>query len=271
MPQLRFSCFSALCATLLTATLVLLATPALTAPAAGAAASEETTRVRVLSWNIRFGEYGVANVARDIRRTGAKVVVLNEVDDRRRTGGVHQARRLARLLDMHVEFRANTRTRFGTRGNAVLSAYPIVSANNVRLPNPGDVEPRGLLRARIKIGAVTIRVEGTHLSPGKGRLAQARAVRSLVGTPDCATIVAGDLNFTPDRREYDVVTTHLRDVWAAKGEGRGLTAPAPRPRHRIDYVLVARAAPVSTWVARRGASDHRGVVANFDIRTSRSC
>jgi endonuclease/exonuclease/phosphatase family metal-dependent hydrolase len=270
MPTFRSALSAMLCASLLTAAPVLVASPA-TASAEERAEAAATTRVRVLSWNMRFGEYGVANVARDIKRTGAKVVVLNEVDDRRRTGGIHQARRLARLLDMHVEFRANARTRFGTRGNAVLSAYPIVSAKNVRLPNPGDVEPRGLLRTRIKIGAVTIRVEATHLSPGKGRLAQAKAVRSLVGAPDCATVVAGDLNFTPDRREYDVVTTHLRDVWAAKGEGPGLTAPAPSPRHRIDYVLTARTTPVSIWVARRGASDHRGVVANLDVRPARSC
>lgn len=226
------------------------------------------TKVRVVTYNIRFGQYGIRNLARDIRRTGAEVVLLQEVDDRRSTGGRHQARALARRLGMNVRYDPNGTVRHGwKRGNAILSTYPIRKVKRWDLPR--SKEQRGLMRARIDIGQRRLRVWVTHLEPGAGRLRQARAVRRRIGDPTCTTILGGDMNSTPRTREHRVLSTHLRDLWARVGDGPGHTNK--RGTARIDYLFFDKARARSAWVAPLRHSDHRALVGNVSFGARQSC
>ncbi|KQZ66887.1 endonuclease/exonuclease/phosphatase family protein [Nocardioides sp. Root151] len=227
------------------------------------------TSVRVITYNIRFGEFGLANLASDIRKTGASIAVLQEVDNRTASGGVHQAKNLARRLGWHVAYDANSRKSFGWRGNAVISKYPIVATNRFTLPQPEGTERRGLMIARVKVGTKKLNVWVTHLQPGRGRLMQARAVRDRIGTPRCATVLGGDFNAGPEQQEHDVLDTHLVDLWKAVGTGDGDTNK--RGTARIDFLYTRRVTKVSSWVAPLRHSDHRAVIGNVRVASANSC
>jgi endonuclease/exonuclease/phosphatase family metal-dependent hydrolase len=226
-------------------------------------------RVRFLQYNIRYGSLGLDDVAHDIERTGADVVMLNEIDDRTRTGRIHQVRHLARRLGMHSVFDPNIWTRGGLRGNAVLSTYPIVGAERHEIFSVPGERPRGLMRARVDVGPTRVDVWTSHLSVVVGKRQQARDVSRIIGAPRCSTVVGIDLNAGPASVEDAVMRTHLNDTWRAVGEGAGNTNF--RGINRIDYVYYDRARPRAAWVTPVRHSDHRAVVADLDLAPAHSC
>ncbi|WP_139978000.1 endonuclease/exonuclease/phosphatase family protein [Nocardioides litoris] len=226
-------------------------------------------RLRFLTYNIRYGSYGLPGVLRDIRRTRAEVVLLNEVDDRRRTGGVHQVGWLARRLGMTWVYDADHRTARGTRGNAVLSRHRLGDERASALPWPRGTQRREAVRVTLTTSRVRAHVWVTHLNPGRGTVPQARTVSRLVGDPTCLTLVGGDTNDGPGTPVDDAMRRHLDDTWRDVGRGPGHTNF--QGVERIDYLyhrhLVARRA----WTTPLRASDHRGVVGVLDLDPRLSC
>jgi endonuclease/exonuclease/phosphatase family metal-dependent hydrolase len=240
-------------------------TLAVTAPAAAAPVRPLT----VLSFNIHHaagedGVYDLARLAGEIRRTGADVVGLQEVDRHygARSGWADQPAELAGLLGMHVVYGANLdleppsagapRRQYGT---AILSRYPVLEWRNTLLPKgkPAE-EQRGLLVAVINVRGVKVRVMTTHLQHDNAaaRLLQAEVVAGAVVASTEPVVLTGDLNAVPTAPEVTTLTAHLRDG------GNAFTYPAPVPTARIDYVLTNRL-PVSSTVLPTEASDHRPV------------
>lgn len=225
--------------------------------------------VRIATYNIAFGRMGLDAVANDIARLKADVVLLQEVDDRRSSGGRNQAAYLAGQLGMDWRYDPNSTKAFGKRGNAVLSRTPLADRTRYDLPNVSGQEPRGLMRVSVAPNGVPMHVWVTHLNPGPGKQRQAERVRDLVGRPTCATVVGGDLNTTPDTSEYRAATANLVDLFARKGQGRGGTTA--NGRARIDYLLVKKATPVIAKVAPLRNSDHRAVQGKVQVTADRGC
>ncbi|MDQ3788793.1 MAG: endonuclease/exonuclease/phosphatase family protein, partial [Actinomycetota bacterium] len=142
-------------------------TLALAAPAA----ATPVRPVTVLSFNIHHGAgedgvYDLGRVADEIRRSGADVIGLQEVDRHygARSQWADQPAELAELLGMHVVYAANLdleppaagqpRRQYGT---AILSRYPILESQNTLLPKgrPGE-EQRGLLEAVVNVRGVHV-------------------------------------------------------------------------------------------------------------------
>ncbi|GAB1512635.1 endonuclease/exonuclease/phosphatase family protein [Actinophytocola sp. KF-1] len=87
-------------------------------------------------------------------------------------------------------------------------------------------------------------------------------------------IVAGDLNARPDEAGVRHLATHLRDTWAAVGDGPGVTWPLGEDGEpgRIDYVFAGPGLRVvsARLVGDRQVdglwlSDHAGVVADLAL------
>jgi endonuclease/exonuclease/phosphatase family metal-dependent hydrolase len=237
-----------------------------------------------MTFNIRHGlgadrRVDLSRTARVIAAVRPDVVALQEVDRHldARSGFVDQAGWLARTLTMHLAFGAavdrdppapgRPRRQFG---NAILSVAPILEWDHTPLPRPGG-EQRGLLRAQIAARGASWQVYATHLdhADAERRRAQASAIAQLLGAPERAVVLCGDLNATPASAEVRILTDGLRDAWPAVRTGRGLTHPSPIPLRRIDYVLCAerdsvRAAHVFGSVWARLASDHLPVVAEIE-------
>jgi endonuclease/exonuclease/phosphatase family metal-dependent hydrolase len=152
--------------------------------------------------------------------------------------------------------------RFDSRGKwpgSLLSKYEIVDPQNVPLAAgetaPDDLFTRHWGRATVKLpGGESLTVHSAHLHPSPEpdtRLreipAMLRAMRAGLAAGK-SMLLMGDLNHTPDVREYKMWTdAGWVDTFTAVGQraahdagkADGLTIKADTPDRRIDYVLAA--------------------------------
>ena len=234
--------------------------------------------VRVLVYNIHAGKdsQGIDNlerVAELVRRTGADLVLLQEVDrGTERSGRTDQPAVLARLTGYHVAFGKTLDYQGGEYGIAVLSRWPIVSDTllplTVQPPQQragGSHEPRGVLHVTVAGPGGALHVLNTHLDPSAEdgyRLQEVEGVLSAARrlVPGAApALLGGDFNAVPESRVHQrVLGDAWRDAWIACGRGSAATYPSHLPVKRIDYLfLPASLACESAVVLESAASDHR--------------
>ncbi|WP_162448251.1 endonuclease/exonuclease/phosphatase family protein [Phytoactinopolyspora mesophila] len=300
--------------TLITASAVAYAGASTTSTDPAVAAGPKDIPLRVMSYNIGHargvdGDVSVHRVAHRIAESGAEVVALQEVDVHwsTRSDLRDQAAELADLLDMHVYFAPiysfepgydpenpggedNIPAPPGAQqrafGLAVLSEYPIVSAQNHDLtrrvgrgPDRGEVKPiHGFADVTVNVKGVHVRVFSTHLQAGATQLgtdirtAQVAEMLDIVGDDPANAVLMGDLNaaIEPDSVVYRPEILPLFDVFTdawEKGEGAGYTFRADNPDRRIDFVLATPDIEVeSAEVLDIDASDHLPVVADLTLR-----
>ncbi|MGL5823592.1 MAG: peptidoglycan DD-metalloendopeptidase family protein [Nocardioides sp.] len=247
-----------------------------------AASPGGTDTLTVLSYNIKRGMIaknkgdGLAALAQEITSSGAMVVALQEADNLsgRDFGAVVQD--LARQMRMQFAY-AVTGTWTGREiiDNAILSKYPIVRADNTNLPGGAGIQPRGLLKVTVDLGdsAGLVDVYGSHLHyTGNVRVTQAAKIRSEVGTPDCATVLMGDMNSTPGSEPHAELTATMRDAFSGGRFGPGNTSPVGTPKNRIDYVFHdPGTSVVDAMVMPAGQSDHRAVRATLQLTSDGYC
>ncbi len=223
--------------------------------------------LRVMTYNIHHGadprgHLDLKDTAEVIRRAGAEVVALQEVDRRwgPRSMFRDQAARLALMLDMQYIFGATRdwRPRAPGRGEfglVILSRFPIVAADFRLLP--GELEQRGVLLAWVEEDQKRFPVACIHLGlSASDRLRQAMAALSwLPVRPDL--ILLGDLNTGPQASELAGLHQRLRDLQEACGLGQVGTFVYRGQPVRIDYAFAGTAwRPLSCRVLIAAASDH---------------
>ncbi|MBM6405847.1 endonuclease/exonuclease/phosphatase family protein [Phycicoccus sp. CSK15P-2] len=250
------------------------ARPTLDEPASAAEASAAAgpTKLRVMTYNIRFGEYGLDGLEQDIRKANPDIVMMQEVDHR--TGGVHQARNLANRLNMQFRYHGNAQKSWGTRGNALLirNNLTVIKVNKKLLTKgDGDGEQRGIIMAKLATnGGRAFWVASTHLHFGTGRAAQATQVSNLLKAKDCTTFLGGDMNSKPGEQPSQTLRTHLTDVWRNLKLEDGYTNKSNDAR--IDYIYFKEATAESAYVpGQLGSSDHRPVIADLRFGDEKAC
>ena len=247
---------------------------------AGAAPGQERTRVpelagesvRILAYNIHHGEgmdevLDLDRIAALIREHDPDLVTLQEVDrGTERTAGVDQATAIADLSNMTATFGAFMPYQGGEYGMAVLSRWPVLRSENIRLPD-GD-EPRTALAVHVQSPESGRRlvVVGIHLYRTEGeRLAQAERVIEALSGESAPVILAGDFNSQPD----SPVVALLARQWylVEKGEDH-LTFPSYGPEREIDYFFYRPAASFRVLQQRvldePVISDHRPLLLELD-------
>jgi endonuclease/exonuclease/phosphatase family metal-dependent hydrolase len=253
----------------------LLAAPLLfwvTAPGAVGARPGQPRPVRVMSYNLHFGFdtegwSDLEGLARAIEASGAEVVGLQEVSRGWYVNGsTDMLAWLQRRLRMpHARF-AGASDRIW--GNAVLSRYPILSAEVIPLPREGVPLRRSALEAELDLGHGRLRLVVTHLHHFEGpegarvRLAQLSALLERVDGRG-PTVLLGDFNAEPGSAEIaQVRAAGLTDAFVAAGGGPAdeRTWPSDRPDRRIDYIWLSAGLEASGFAATTStASDHRGI------------
>jgi len=232
-------------------------------------------RVRVLAWNIAHGRGDlrrgwfknwsgsdaerlarVERIAEAVRRTGADVVVLNEVDfDAGWSGGMNQAEIVAREagypyrveqrnVDLQLPF-----VRF-VFGNAVLSRLPITEARWMELPPHSRVEAllfgaKDGVVARIATGAEALSIVAVHLESRAAatRRAALPTIDSLRTREAAPLVLAGDFNAGLADDSATVVDRLVARGWrspratSSPPELRP-TFPTVAPARALDWVLV---------------------------------
>lgn len=241
----------------------------------------EPATFTVMTYNVHYGDPELRAIADVICASGADVVGLQEVDVHwgERSAFAHQAREVADACGMEFRYgpiytlpplaEGMPPREFGV---ALLTRLPVLGWENhllTRLSTQSEAGPEllpGFLEVTVEVAGTPVRVFVTHLDfrPDPAvREAQVAGMLAIMGRLDRPTVLLGDLNATPERRELAPLFAALRDAWA-RGEGDGFTFPAHAPARRIDYVLLA--GPLEALGARvleTAASDHRPVVAEL--------
>lgn len=254
---------------------------------ASAPGAQRAKLLRVMSYNIQYGNEGLDSVIAVINAERPDIVGLQELDvhwsGRSRfvnqaellSKGTGMAYRFARIYQLPATDSSGAPREFGV---GILSRYPIVSFENhtiTRLStqeeNPVPKPLPGFPEAVIDMNGRRVRVFNVHLDFRRDpevRRRQVADVVAVMGNARMPTLLLGDLNARPDAPEIEPLFQHLRDTWSY-ADGPGLTGPARNPAGKIDYVLASRDFRVKkTWVSKVHASDHFPVVVDLQLTES---
>ena len=229
-----------------------------------------TQEFTALSYNIKSGRAGgLERLLGAMQRSQAEVILLQEVDNRRRsTGSVDQAAWFAsRLGGWHSAFGRNVTFGDGLYGTAVVSKFPIVSSTNTPLPNIGRAQPRGLLHVVINVSGVEVSIYSTHLdnTSNEIRARQGSTIASILSRDPRPKIIGGDMNAGSTSPALRAMSGEDTDTWAKVGTGSGGTFFGRGAR--IDYLLHGGPGltPLSSDVIPDNSSDHRPVRARYEL------
>lgn len=220
-------------------------------------------QIRVMTFNVRSLRDDRDAVVRLLRSAEPDVVCLQEAP-RRVRWRYHNARLAA---DAGLLYVAGGGTTAGTvlLSRLRIDVHEIVERALSRTPG---LHPRGVAAALLRADRQPFAIASIHL--GLDAAERARHLGEITdlmrsfGTPP--TIVAGDLNETPERLVWQALTDQLRDTLP---DGPP-TFPVRAPRHRIDGIFVS-----GHWMVKhsevldtpdvRLASDHRPVLADLAL------
>ncbi|QGY43058.1 hypothetical protein GM418_05100 [Maribellus comscasis] len=215
------------------------------------AKSQEEETIRVLTFNILHGattngDFDLDKIASVIKQTNPDVVALQEVDFKtRRARGYDLATELGWRTKMAPLFGKAMDYDGGGYGEGVLSKYPILSGRNVLLPHSPKNEPRAALEITIELpSGDTICFIGTHLdhlANSVDRIAQTKKINRVFSKNKYPTILAGDLNATPESEAIGILESVWTDVYQTEVP---FTFPSDKPNKKIDYILYK---PASKW------------------------
>ena len=163
----------------------------------------------------------------------------------------------------------NDRAGFG----ALVDREPCVGAECDEMMAARRLHQRGVAMAEMSLQGSRFVIAGTHLDLEQpARVRHIGELHRAVGrfSGDVPSIIAGDINDLPDTQVWNLLAGARPDVYAAVGEGDGLTYSAANPVRRIDGVFAdSRLRPVSAAVLDSPdihvASDHRPVLVELEL------
>lgn len=159
------------------------------------------------------------------------------------------------------------RPRERAAGVGLWSRYPIVSSGS------DESFSRGLIHARVQVPDTDFEttVVSTHMPPPRSAFASWRNDIARLGTalrgfpPGGPVIVGGDLNATPDVREFrQLLQDGYRDGAAQAGAGLTRTHPSNEiipPLLAVDHVMTRDATVTSLQTVSVAGSDHLALAA----------
>ena len=232
--------------------------------------SKEVT-VRVLTFNILHGattkgDFDLDKIASVIKETNPDLVALQEVD--------YKTNR-ARKYDLATElgWRTKMAPLFGIAmpfdgggyGEGVLTKMPIIASRNVPLPHSPGNEPRTALEVTVKLeSGDTICFIATHLEHQKDnadRVDQVEKINEVFAKGKYPSILAGDLNDTPESESISILKTEWTD---SSDDNPEPTYSSDKPHKKIDYIMYQ---PARNWkvvenkiICDKVASDHCAVL-----------
>ena len=217
--------------------------------------------------NYRSKKIEFDKIAAVIKAYDADVVGLNEVRGQGEAADYQaQAQILAKLTGYHYYFAKAIDVRGANPyGNAILSRYPILSAQTVMIPDPAvrmadndDYETRCLLKAYIDIpGGLCVCVTHFGLNPDE----QENAVQTVLEqTEQKRCVLMGDFNVTPENPLLDALREKMTDTGELLAPGT-CSYPSDAPDIKIDYMFISKdLKAVSAEIPDVQESDHRPYV-----------
>ena len=232
--------------------------------------------LRVVSYNIKHGagmdnRVDLQRTANVLKKLRPDFVGLQEVDLRAtRSGKQNQANELAAMLNMHPGFGSFMNFQGGRYGMAVLSRYPLVHVESLRLPNGNEPRVALIAEARLPTGdtVLLVNVHFDWVGDDKFRFAQASKLAAHLQAQAKPFILLGDFNDGPDSRTLALFDKIAHRTQKPKNDR--LTFSSTKPVKEIDFIFCA---PIDAWQVNRVevitepmASDHRPVLAELTLR-----
>ena len=155
-------------------------------------------------------------------------------------------------------------------GNAILSKYPIISAETIAIPDPlkkkykDGYETRCILKAKIDVcGELNILVSHFGLNKDEQKNAVNIVLENL---PNEKCVLMGDFNMKPRNRILKPIKERLYDT-AEKFDSKKLSYPSDKPKVKIDYIFVSKDLCVkSADIKEIISSDHRPHLATINLK-----
>ena len=223
-----------------------------------------------LNFNTREIDFDI--MADTIRTCGADIIGLQEMRD---AGPDPEYRAQAKILGEKLGYpyyyfaEAIRFDGVNPYGNALISRYPIIAAETIRIPDPepkqydGYYETRCLLKATIDAGpGLTVLVSHFGLNPDEQENAVAAVLCQI---PEGPCVLMGDFNMEPDNPILEPLTRRLWDTAKAFSAPK-CSFPSDRPTVKIDYIFVTGDVEVkSADIPGIISSDHRPHVAEIEL------
>ena len=211
-------------------------------------------------------------IADTIKKCEADIIGLQEIRDEGQDADYQpQAKIIAEKLGYHYYYFAEA-IRFGgvnPYGNAIISRYPIISAETIMIPDPeikkydGYYETRCLLKATIDVrNGLNVLVSHFGLNPDE----QENAVETVVSNmPNEHCVLMGDFNMQPDNEILSPIMQRLYDT-SQDFDCPKLSFPSDEPDRKIDYIFVSKDVKVcDADIPAIVSSDHRPHVATIEV------
>lgn len=215
------------------------------------AKDQTSTTIRVLTFNILHGattkgDFNLDKLASIINETNPDLVALQEVDYKtKRARNYDLATELGWRTKMSSLFGKAMNFDGGAYGVGILSKQPIIASRNIPLPSTHGNEPRTSLEVFVQLkSGDTIRFVATHLDYKKvspDRILQVQKINSEFVKQDYPTILAGDLNATPESKSISI----LKEFWLDSfRDNPKPTYSSKDPQEKIDYIMFR---PENNW------------------------
>ncbi len=237
--------------------------------------AQENIRLKVLTYNLRFGELAsLEELAEFIKSQDPDVVALQEVDVKTYRKWIPQQN--GKDFITELGFRTGMLTAYaktipfanGYYGIGILSKFPFAETRKYLLPIPeGSKEQRALLLANVELSDGNIfTFICTHLDypSSEVRQVQVAALTEILKGNPYPMILAGDFNASPDAIEINSGMANWLQVSTSD-----FTFPASGPKAKIDYIFCY---PDSNWVVDSAStpqvklSDHLPVCATLQLQ-----
>lgn len=211
-------------------------------------------------------------IADTIKKCEADIIGLQEIRDEGQDADYQsQAKIIAEKLGYHYYYFAEAIRFEGTNpyGNAIISRYPIISAETIMIPDPeikkydGYYETRCLLKATIDVrNGLHVLVSHFGLNPDEHENAVETVVSNI---PKEHCVLMGDFNMEPDNQILNPIMQGLQDT-AKFFSTNKLSFPSDTPKVKIDYIFVSKDLKVEyADIPEIISSDHRPHVATIEL------
>ncbi len=226
----------------------------------------------VLEWN----NPDVKHVGEVIKKYNPDIVGLNEVYGKGKDSVfTNQTEALAKMLGYKYYYFAEAHRFKGVNpyGNAILSRFPIKSAEVIKIPEleikDSDIvfdENRCILHVIIELqGETHIYISHFGLTLSERKMA-AKTVSELLDGTSGHCILMGDFNTEPEHELLNPIYERISDTASGHDKKALLTMGADAPYEKIDYIFVRDGIKTnSICVPPEVASDHRPYYADITI------
>ncbi len=229
-----------------------------------------TNEIKVVSYNIHFGttrnlKPGISQITTFLSSLNSDIICLQEVDNSSaRSLFLNHPQILQEKLSMEIYYYEGDDVALGKTGNLILSKYPILSKESIKLPSQKYMRIAQKVTLDTPMG--NVQVINTHLGLSKKiRKQQIDTIVNWISDDSIPTIIAGDFN-TDNPEELDKLLSQFNDTGLLMNKAHINTFEDKKYQSRIDYIFVSNIFKINAYeVSNFNHSDHFPILVDLEL------